>query len=154
MSSLLFVVNLRAAIIKHEVPRAQYREFEYAEVCELMGTKDAILISPKSLREIECFNKRYQLIDFCLKKLPEEKKITRGYINSAGKKVICEMADNVSLNLSCDQRDIKFCRDPKKGCEALRKIYAIQLETAHFSMLEKKLNCHFSKRIGESLNEI
>ena len=119
-----------------------------------MGSKNAILISPKFLSELECLNKSYPLIDFCLKKFPVDKTLTRGYVDQEKKKVICEMSDSVMLSVSCDARDLKYCFIPKKGCELLRKIYANRLETAHYSMLEKNLNCYFSKPIGESLNEI
>lgn len=154
ISFLLLSLNLHAAVLKHDVSSPQYKEFEYTDVCEVMGTKNAILISPKSQSEIECTNKTYPLIDFCLKKFPLKKSLTRGYIDQTKKKVVCEMSDSVMLSVSCDERDLKFCLDPKKGCEQLRKIYANRLEIAHFSMLEKNLNCYFSKHIGESLNEI
>jgi hypothetical protein len=143
-----------AAVLKHEVSSPRYKEFEYAEVCETMGAKNAILITPKSLNEMECLNKSYPLIDFCLKKFPMDKTLTRGYVDQEKKKVICELSDSVMLSVSCDARDLKYCFAPKKGCEELRRIYANRLETAHYSMLEKNLNCYFSKPIGESLNEI
>lgn len=154
LTLLLLLSNLQAAVLKHEVSSPQYKEFEYTEVCEVMGAKNAVLISPKSLTEMECLNKTYSLIDFCLKKFPMEKMLTRGFVDQAKKKVVCEMSESVMLSVSCDQRDLKYCFSPKKGCEELRKIYANRLEIAHFSMLEKNLNCYFSKHIGESLNEI
>jgi len=115
--------------------------------------KDAVLISPSSLTEMECFNKRFQLIDFCLNKFPMEKTLTRGYVDKDKKKVICEMSESVMISVSCDERDLKYCFNPKHGCEELKKIYGNRLDLAHFSMLEKNLNCYFSKPIGESLNE-
>jgi hypothetical protein len=151
---LLFSSTIHAAVLKHDISKPAFKEFEYAEVCEVMGTKDAILITPKSLNEIECLNKKYLLIDFCLKKFPMEKTLTRGFIDSAKKKVVCEMSESVMLSISCDQRDLKYCFNPKHGCAELKKIYANRLDVAHFSMLAKNLNCYFSKHIGESLNEI
>ncbi|MDO9181774.1 MAG: hypothetical protein Q7U04_05170 [Bacteriovorax sp.] len=152
--SFLFLINLKAAVLKHEVSSPQYKEFEYAEVCETMGTKNAILISPKSLTKIECLNKTYLLLDFCLKKFPMEKTFTRGYVDKSKKKVVCEMSESVMLSVSCDEKDLKYCFNPKKGCGELKKIYANRLEIAHFSMLEKNLNCYFAKHIGESLNDL
>jgi hypothetical protein len=154
LSTLFLISHLQAAVLKHEVSSPQYKEFEYLEVCEALGAKNAILISPKSLSEIECLNKSYHLIDFCLKKFPMEKSLTRGYIDQSKKKVVCEISESVMLSVSCDERDLKYCFSPKKGCEELGKIYANRLELAHFSMLEKNLNCYFSKHIGESLNDI
>ncbi|MBC7539712.1 MAG: hypothetical protein H7281_12890 [Bacteriovorax sp.] len=152
--SLFIFSNLQAAVLKHEITTPHFKEFEYAEVCKVMGAKDTVLISPKTLTEMECLNKSYTLIDFCLKQFPMEKALTRGFVDLAKKKVICEMSESVMLSVSCDQRDLKYCFNPKKGCEELKKIYANRLEVAHYSMLEKNLNCYFSKHIGESLNEI
>ena len=147
-------MTLQAAVLKHEVSHPQYKEFDYAEVCEAMGAKNSILNTAKSLTEIECFNKNYFIIDFCFKKFPMDKGLTRGYIDRHAKKVVCELSNSVMLSVSCDSRDLKYCFNPKEGCEKLRKIYAIRLEVAHYSMLEKNLNCYYSKLIGESLNEI
>ncbi len=153
LTTLLFANQINAAILKHDVSSPRYKEFEYSEVCETMGSKSAILITPKSLSELECLNKTYSLSDFCLKKFPLEKSFTRGYVDQEKKKVICEMSESVMLSVTCDERDLKYCFNPKHGCEELKKIYAYRLEIAHYSMLEKNLNCYFSKPIGESLNE-
>jgi hypothetical protein len=152
----LLVINssLYAAVIKHDISSPRYVNSDYKEVCQEMGAKDSLLISPKSLTEMECFNKTYKLIDFCLKKFPMDKTLTRGYVDTDKKKVICEMSDSVLVSVSCDSRDLKYCFNPKKGCEELKKIYANRLEVAHYSLLEKNLNCYFSKPIGDSLNEI
>ena len=146
--------NLHASVLKHEFSALANKEFEYPEVCESMGSKKAILISPQSLTHIECLNKSYSLVEFCAKKFPMEKNLTRGYVDLKRKKVICEFSDSVMLSISCDERDLKYCLNPKKGCEELQKIYANRLEIAHFSMLEKNLNCYFSKHIGENLDDI
>lgn len=151
--TLFFAKQVHAAVLKHDISSPRYKDFEYKEVCETMGSKDAILITPKSLTELECLNKSYNLTDFCLKKYPLEKSLTRGHVDQEKKKVICEMSESVMLSVSCDSRDLKYCFNPKHGCEELRKIYAYRLEIAHYSLLEKNLNCYFSKPIGESLNE-
>ena len=137
---ILFSQVLHAAVLKHDISSPIYKEFEYTEVCTTMGAKQAILTSPKSLSEMECLNKTY-----LIKMLTQKRGI---------KKVVCEMSESVMVSVSCDKRDLKYCFAPQKGCEELRKIYAHRLETAHFSMLEKNLNCYFSKTLGESLNEI
>lgn len=152
--TLILSQSLNAAVLKHDVSNSIEKEFEYKEVCQTMGAKDAMLVAPKSLSEMECFNKSYRLIDFCLQKFPMEKNLTRGFVDTTKKKVVCEMSDSVMISVSCDSRDLKYCFKPKEGCEELRKIYAYRLEIAHYSMLDKNLNCYFSKPIGESLNEI
>ena len=144
----------KAAVLKHDISSPRFKEFDYAEVCETMGAKNTVLITPKSLREIECLNKTYSLIDFCLKKFPMDKTLTRGFVDHEKKKVVCEMSDSVMLSVSCDERDLKYCLVPEKGCKELKAIYANLLEIAHYSKLEKNLNCYFSKPIGESFNEI
>ena len=118
-----------------------------------MGAKNLELITPK-VADIECMNKSYSVTEFCLQKFPMEKTLTRGYADETKKKAVCEMSESVMISVSCDARDLKYCFDPKKGCEELRKIYGNRLEIAHYSMLEKNLNCYFSKTIGESLNDI
>lgn len=154
LTTILLSQVLQAAVLKHDITTPHYKEFEYTEVCEVMGAKNAILITPKSLTEMECLNKSYPLIDFCLKKFPMEKTLTRGFVDQAKKKVVCEMSESVMLSVSCDKRDLKYCFAPKKGCEELRKIYAHRLEVAHYSMLTQNLNCYFAKTLGENLNEI
>lgn len=153
LTALFLSPSLLASVLKHEVSSPSYKEFDYKEVCDTFKVKDALLISPASLTEMECFNKKFQLIDFCLNKFPMEKTLTRGYVDKEKKKVICEMSESVMISVSCDDRDLKYCFDPKKGCEELKKIYGHRLEIAHYSMLEKNLNCYFSKPIGDSLNE-
>lgn len=150
----MFSLLLNAAVIKHEVLNSREKEFEYEEVCKSLGAKDAMLMAPKSLTEMECFNKTYRLIDFCLKKFPTKRSLTRGYVDTSKKKVICEMSDSVMLSVSCDERDAKYCLKPKNGCAKLQKIYAYRLDLAHYSILEKNLNCYFSTPLEESLNEI
>lgn len=151
---LLFSYSTSAAVLKHDVSSATLKEFSYNETCEEMGVKEATLISEISMTKLECLNKTFELIDFCLKKFPMDKRLTRGFLLKEKKQVICEFSDSVMMSLTCDSRDLKYCFNPKKGCEALRKIYANRLETAHFSMLEKNLNCYYSKPIGDTLNEI
>jgi hypothetical protein len=153
LATLVISQSLHAAVIKHDVSSPTYKEFDYKEVCETFKVKDAVLVSPSSLTEMECFNKKFQLMEFCLSKFPMEKTLTRGYVDKDKKKVICEMSESVMISVSCDERDLKYCFDPKRGCEELKKIYGNRLDIAHFSMLEKNLNCYFAKPIGETLNE-
>lgn len=151
LTILILSQSLQAAMLKHEISKPSFKEFEFPTVCEEMGAKNNVLISPKSLMKIECLNKTYPLIDFCLKKFPLEKNLTRGFVDTAKKKVVCEFSDSVMISVSCDKRDLKYCFDPKKGCIELGKVYAHRLEVAHYSMLAENLNCYYSKTIGESL---
>lgn len=150
---LIIFSTSHAEVLKHEVLKPTLKEFEYAEVCQTLGAKNLELISAKSVHEIECLNKSYFITEFCHKKIPLVKNLTRGFLDIKNKKAVCEMSDSVMVSISCDKRDLRYCLEPKKGCEALRKIYANQLELAHFSMLEKNINCYFAEPIGESLGE-
>ena len=149
-----FLDEPHAAILKHDISSIQNHDFTFREMCETMGSKNLEMISANSLSEIDCMGKTFKSIDFCLKKLPLDKGLTRGIVDEKNKKIICETSTSVMLSISCDERDIKYCRDPKKGCEELKKIFAHSLELVHSSILEKKINCYFSKHTEESLNEL
>lgn len=150
---LLLSLSLNAAVLKHEVSKASFHEFPFKEVCEKLGAKNFELIEAKSLSEIDCMGKVYPAIDFCLNKYPLEKTLTRAIVDEKSKTVKCEMSESVMISISCDKRDLKYCLSPKSGCDELRKLYANRLEVAHFSMLEKNINCYFAKPIGESFHE-
>jgi hypothetical protein len=152
--SLFISIELHASVLKHEVLTPVLQEFSYLDVCEAMGAKNPILISPKGPNHLECLNKKYSLIDFCLNKFPMDKILTRGFFDLVKKKVICESSSSVMISVSCESDDLKYCLVPKKGCEELKKIYANRLEIAHYGMPTKSLNCYFSKHIEENLNEL
>ena len=143
-----------AAILKHDILTPALHEFSFRDVCTALGAKNLELIAAKSLTEIECMGKVYQAMNFCLNKFPLNKTLTRAIVDKKNKMVSCEMSESVMVSVSCDKRDLKYCFDPKKGCEELRKIYANRLDIAHYSMLEKNINCYFAKSIGESFNEV
>lgn len=154
----LFSSLINAAIIKHESLKPTFQEFSFREVCEKLGAKNFELIEAKSINEIDCMGKVFAAIEFCKEKLPTDNALTRAIVDEQTKTVKCEHSNSVMLSVSCDARDAKYCLDPQKGCEALKGIYAVTLETAHYSFLEKKdeknINCYFSKAIGDDLNEI
>lgn len=153
VSTFLITSSAFSAVLKHEASKARYDEFPFREVCEKLGSKNLELIEAKSLSEIDCMGKVFPAIDFCLYKFPLDKTLTRAIVDGKTKMVKCEHSESVMIAALCDERDLKYCFDPKKGCEELRKIYAYRLETAHYSMLEKNINCYFAKPIGESFNE-
>jgi hypothetical protein len=151
---ILSLISVEAEVLKHEASSKTIKSFTFKEVCTGLGSKNNEMIEAKSLTEIDCMGKVFPVMQFCLNQFPLEKTLARGIVNSKEKKVECEMSASVTVSVSCDKRDLKYCFDPKKGCEELRKIYAYRLEVAHYSLLEKNLNCYFSKSIGENLNEI
>lgn len=149
ISLFFFSINIHSAVVKHETVSAKYEEFSLKEVCEKLGAKNFELISAKSSNEIDCMGKVFKTMDFCIQKFPDNHSLTRAIIDEKNKMLKCESASNVTLYLSCDQRDAKLCLNPKKGCEDLQKIYAAKLEVVHQSVVDKTLNCYFSKPIGE-----
>lgn len=151
--TFLLSFNLSAAVLKHDILNAKYEEFTFREVCEKLGAKNLELIEAKSATEIDCMGKVFSAIDFCLDKFPLDKTLTRALLDEKTKKVKCEFSSSVMIAVSCDAKDLKYCFKPEEGCEQLKKIYAHRLTIAHFSMLEKNLNCYFAKPFGESLNE-
>ncbi|MEA9355192.1 hypothetical protein SHI21_03225 [Bacteriovorax sp. PP10] len=158
LSLFLFSTLVNAAIIKHEALRPTFQEYSFREVCEKLGAKNFELIEAKSMNEIDCMGKVFAAIEFCKAKFPADNALTRAIVDEQTKTVKCEHSNSVMLSVSCDARDAKYCLDPQKGCEDLKGIYAVKLETAHYSFLEKKneknINCYFSKAIGDDLNEI
>ncbi len=158
-SSLLYLIfillsfSINAAVLKHEVVNARYEEFPFREVCEKLGAKNFELIDARSMTEIDCMGKVFPVNNFCLDKFPLDKTFTRAIIDEKNKKVRCEFSSSVMIAVSCDARDLKYCFKPEEGCEQLKKIYASRLGIAHFSLLEKNLNCYFAKPLGETLNE-
>jgi hypothetical protein len=153
--TLLLILSLKsqAAVIKHDILNPKFEQFSFREVCKKLGSKNLELIDAKSQSEIDCMGKIYPAIDFCLDKFPLDKTLTRAVVDATTKQVKCEMSASVMVSVSCDKADLKYCLEPEKGCEQLKKIYANRLSIAHFSMLEKNLNCYFARPYGESLNE-
>lgn len=151
---LSLATSSSAALLKHETNKSVSHDFSFREVCEKLGAKNFELIEAKSISEIDCMGKVFPAMKFCLSKFPQEQTLTRAIVDEKSKLVKCEMSESVMVSISCDQRDLKYCLDPKKGCEELRQLYAQQLEVVHFSMLDKKINCYFAKKAGESLDEI
>lgn len=155
---LIFSSIGQAALIKHEALRPTFNEFTFREVCEKLGSKNLELIEEKSINEIDCMGKIFSAAEFCKELDKSDATLTRGIVDGKTKTVKCEHSSSVMLAISCDSRDAKYCLDPQKGCEDLKKIYAMKLETAHYSSIEDKekrsINCYFSKALGDDLNEI
>ena len=144
---------LYSAVLKHDSSKLKLNSYTYQDFCQTMKAKDATLISVVLPDEMECFNQKFKIMDFCMQKIPFAKNITRGYANEKEQKIYCEEAHSVMVSIACDERDMHYCLDPKKGCDMLKKIYAYRLDVVHYSMLEKNLNCYFSKPLGENLDE-
>ena len=154
----LFSSLIQAAVIKHEALKPTFKEYSFREVCEKLGSKNFELMEAKSINEIDCMGKVFAAVEFCKGADKSDTTLTRAIVDDKTKTIKCEHSPSVMLSVSCDARDAKYCLDPQKGCEELKGIYAVKLETAHYSYIEgigeKNINCYFSKALGDDLNEI
>lgn len=148
----LYVSITMAKIYKHETIDSHLSDFSYQDFCETMKAKSTTLVSALPQNEIECFNEKYKIIDFCLKKLPLGSSLSRGFAVTTEKKVYCEVAKSVMVSLTCDTQS-DLCKNPKQSCLKMQKFYAYDLDLAHASQIERNLNCYYSKKIGENINE-
>ena len=119
-----------------------------------MNAKSSLLTTAINSHEIECFNQKYKIREFCIKKMPLDSNFTRGFGVESEKRVYCEEAVNVSLSIDC--KEMKgLCKNAQNACEKLKNIYAYSLENSHHSVTNGKLNCYFTKKNAEDdLNEI
>ncbi|PIP95210.1 MAG: hypothetical protein COW00_13750 [Bdellovibrio sp. CG12_big_fil_rev_8_21_14_0_65_39_13] len=145
---------LRAEVLKHDVIARDEQYIAFNDVCEFMGHKHNLIIEHDSLTTLDCMGSKVNVFEYCLKKYGKEKKILRGYIQTKLKEVVCESGEQVTLSIGCDKRDQHFCKDPIKGCEELRKIYAYSLTLFHHSFIPKDvddgLNCYYSLEKNEA----
>lgn len=150
LCSIIFSYQANAIINNIDHVESRLLDFTYLDLCTTMKAKNTMLISPIGFSEIECFNQKFKVSEFCLKKLPEDASFTRGFINTTEKKIYCETAKAVSLSIFCEY---KKCRNHKSACEKLKNAYAMKLELSHSSLVEDKLNCYYSKDTTEDLDE-
>jgi hypothetical protein len=139
---ILSCFGISAKVLNHEIIEGRLQDFSYVELCETMKSKNTMLISPIGLAEIECFNQKIKVADFCLKKLSSNANFTRGFINITEKKIYCETAKAVTISLDCEGKTL--CKNPKNACEKLQQVYAIKLEVNHSSNIAGKLSCYFT----------
>ncbi len=130
--------------IVHETTKGHLQSFSYQDFCNENKAKSDMLASVVSRDEIECFNEKFKISDFCLKKMNPDSPLIRYYGLDSEKKVYCEDAKSVRLQLDCGQLNTS-CRDPKDDCGKLKKIYAYSLDLAHGYRVDDKLHCLFSK---------
>jgi len=132
------------AEIVHETTKGHLQSFSYSDFCQFHKAKSDTLVSMINRDEIECFNQKFKISDFCLKKLEANRPLVRFYGIDSEKKVYCEDAMSVKLALDCGKLNTT-CKNPKQDCEKLQKIYAHSLDLAHGYRSEDKLHCLYSK---------
>lgn len=148
----LFSSNTFAKVFNHEIVEGQLHDYSFIDLCETMKAKNNLLISPIGLTELECFNQKFKISDFCLKKLPIDANFTRGFINQDEKKIYCETAKAVTISIDCKQKNI--CQQSKNACDKLHLIYANKLELNHSSVVAGRLNCYFTSSLEVDLDNL
>jgi hypothetical protein len=151
--ALLYFSHSYASLVRHETINSHLADFSYKEVCETMKAKVVMLSDASGPSEIECFNEKIKVFDFCLKKLSLETPFTRGMVIASEKKVYCESASDVIVSLDCDSSK-SICDSPKLGCLKIKKLYAYRHELNHFSVIDKKINCYYSTKDTGISNEL
>lgn len=141
-------------VVDHTVTSKKIEIFTMKEACLFLGHTDLLLADKKDRTSLDCMGTYEKVSHFCEKKFPKEKTLTRGYIEPVSNQVICERGQNVILKVACDKRDLPLCKNPKKGCEKLRKIFAIRLEPFRSTLVKyltgRALSCYYSVKENDT----
>ncbi|MFT6068409.1 MAG: hypothetical protein ACJAT2_000176 [Bacteriovoracaceae bacterium] len=153
---LLLIISFPgwSKVIDHSVTLKRIEIYTMKEACQLLGHTDLLLVDKKDRSTLDCMGKYEKVTSFCEKKFPKDPTLTRGYIDHTSNQVICERGKNVVLKVACDKRDLPYCKNPKKGCEKLGKIFATRLEVFRSTLVKfskgRALNCFYSVKEDES----
>lgn len=156
---------LGAEVIKNETTSLRRPSFSFADVCKYMGQNETLLIDEIGPGNLDCMGQKINLNDFCQKKEKslelghENLALARGIIDSLSQNVICEKAKTVSFSFKCRPKDLNdLCLSASFGCEKVQKLYAVNLEISHRSLIEQEqgkiLSCYFVSKIDEDLAKI
>lgn len=148
----IFTLQAFAKVYNHEIIEGRLQDYSFVEMCETMKAKNSFLITPIGLTELECFNQKFKIADFCQKKLPLEANFTRGFINIDEKKIYCETAKAVTVSIDCQSKS--GCQNSKNACEKLQNIYASKLDLNHSSIVDGKLNCYYTSSVEVELDTL
>lgn len=143
--------NLFSSQIEFERVSPLIRPFSLKDVC-LSYKKESLLIEGKGLHHISCMGEIISILDFCQKSMSKieigNRRLLRGYFDEKTNSAICEAGSSAVLTFHCSNKNSKFCHNPKKECQELKKIYAANLNVEMFSVIPEdegnKLKCYFS----------
>jgi len=155
---LFFIVNSAwSKVIDHSVTMKRVEIYTIKEACLALGHTDLLLVDKKDRSHLDCMGTYEKVTSFCEKKFPNDKTLTRGYIDDTSNQVICERGTNVVVKIACDKRDLPLCKKPKEGCEKIGKIFAIRHEVFRSTLVKflkgRALNCFFAVK-DSSLDSI
>ncbi|MBP5297345.1 MAG: hypothetical protein J6Y94_08465 [Bacteriovoracaceae bacterium] len=122
----IFAETVLGQDVQWRADRLQRQVFSYPEVCQAMGVKDAPLISARG-SQLDCMGTMVSLRDFCLQQT-SPKPFLRAVAWDKRHEVTCEYGMRGILELSCTKVD---CHHPVAQCQALRTVYARQLDLVH-----------------------
>ena len=133
---LLFTFSTFANVTSELVTGADRKLFSFKEVCDSFGVKDVLLRSKASSTKIDCMGKEFPISRFCEKKFSNTSNYTKARFDIVDGQVTCHFSDTVILELVCDKKYAKFCKNTKKSCEDLKQEFAYALEVSTSMILE------------------
>ena len=136
-----------ASLAQFDVINSEKISFEFKKVCDVMGTKEAVIITAPTVNQLDCMGTKINVIDFCLKDYSKDPKFIRAFVEPKQKIVICEKAKRVILKYLCEPKDNERCLDSEIACFDLKKTLAYNLKVFHHSVQgpkdKKVISCIF-----------
>lgn len=135
-------------MLKHDVGSAKRDFYSPKEVCEEMGLKHNLVVTPKPPAAVDCMAREVLITEFCQKIAKDRMGLLRGKVDPYSEKVVCEYGRSLSLIYRCSPGYQEYCTSAKKGCERLGDVFAVGLNLDHSSILpdgpDQRLQCYFS----------
>jgi hypothetical protein len=136
-----------ASLAQFDVINSEKISFDYKKVCDVMGAKEAVIITAPTVNQLDCMGTKVTIIDFCLKDYAKDSKFIRAFVEPKQKVVICEKAKRVILKYQCETKDSERCLDSEIACFDLKKTLAYNLKVFHHSAQgtkdKKVISCIF-----------
>lgn len=155
---LILTSNLsKAEVLKFDITGYDRTLHTYKEVCRKMGHKELLLVEQIDALHLDCMGHKVNVTQFCSKN-KEKTNLLRGFVNAQLKEVTCQYGQSAFLSVACDKRDKHLCSSPRKGCQILNEIYALEHNLFEYSFIEKDvddvLNCMFQKKNLPELQKV
>ena len=131
-----------AKVERFDVLKSQKESVPFKQVCLDMGHKHVLLAQRQDDVSIDCMGQNVTAMDFCKSKFGQDKSFMRGFIHE--NQIVCQRGASLSLTISCDERDKKYCSEAKAGCLQLQAMFAVNLTLFHFSLIDNRLSCYYS----------
>ncbi len=152
--ALIFSFNVYADVLDVKLTNQVRESFDYKDVCASFGVKEPLLINKASRKKIDCMGKEFLISKFCAEKFKDSADYAYADFDLVSKKVNCNFASQVIVTFQCHVKYKELCKDNKKGCLGLGKLYARNLNYFKNYLQEiypPILKCFFSKKENTSL---